>query len=111
MLVTDIGRPPTSFEAVEWLDFLVSCPNRGAAIDEVIEDYPHVLSNILWWAAHERERLVRAKEQAESHLSRDGIAQPAKAFWTGIQHCADPFACLAPPNRNHDYTWRPGDPF
>ena len=103
----DDGNPPTSYDAAEWLDFLLSCPNLGKAIDGVIEDYPHVLSELLWWAVRQRDRLTRAYDQASKHLEAESITPTAKSFWVGIQHCADPYSTLTPPAPSQ----QPGDPF
>lgn len=102
-LVTDVGLPPRTSDAAAWLDFLLSCPCRHKAIEGVIEDYPHVLAEIVDRAMSERDRQQRALAQADRHLHAD----PTDAFWRGVHMGADPFAPLPGQTFVHD----PSDPF
>lgn len=110
-LTTDVGLPPTSYDAEEWLDFLLAQPSLGKAIEGVIEDYPHVLSEILYWAVRHHDRVGRFSDQAAKHLASENLTTLAKAYWTGFQTAVDPWATLPPPPAGYDHGWRPGDAF
>ena len=101
-LVTDVGLPPRTSDAAAWLDFLLSCPCRHKAIEGVIEDYPHVLAEILDRAMSERDRQLRAIDQAERHLTAEVHTPVTDAFWRGVHMGADPFAPLPGQPAPHD---------